>query len=103
MKTREICVHPRSSAASNRSAWTSLDRFGCQRFCDRNALDELLRQIVPRLKIRRAIVGDPDLAVTVLPNQDLERQIDRDRGRGNHEGSSGFRIAEYQKLCRPHM
>src|SRR5260370_28754869 len=58
---------------------------------------------MPDLKVPRVIVGDPDFAVTVLTNQNLERQIDSDRRRGNHEGSSGFRIAEYQKLRRPHV
>ena len=58
---------------------------------------------MPALKVRRAIVGDPDFAFAVLPNQDLQRQIDRDAGRGNHERRSGFRIAEYQELGGPHL
>ena len=37
------------------------------------------------LQVASAIVRDPDLTVMVLPNQDLERQIDRYAGRGYSE------------------
>ena len=55
------------------------------------------------LKGRGAIERDPDFAVIVLPNQHLERQVDGDGGRGEHQRSSRFRIAEDQELRGPHL
>jgi len=43
-----------------------------------------LRQVMPGLKVRNAIVRDPDFTAAVLPNQNLKRQIDRDTRRRNH-------------------
>ena len=58
---------------------------------------------MPRLKVGRGIAGDLDLAVGVLPNQDLHWKIDRDAGRRDHERRSGFRIAEDQQLGGTHL
>ena len=58
---------------------------------------------MPDLKVPRAIRGDPDFAVTILPDQDLQRQVDRDARRSDHEWSAGFRIAEDQQFGWPHF
>lgn len=89
--------------STQHNSYNLLRRLGCQRFYDGNVRNEFLRQVMPGLKVSQAIVRDPDFTVAVLPNQNLERQIDRDAGRRNHQRRSGFRTAEYQKLGGPHL
>ena len=54
------------------------------------------------LKIRGVIVRQPNLAVCVLPDQRLQRQIDRSRRRGLHQRRPAFGTAEDQQLRWPH-
>ena len=46
------------------------------------------------LEILDGVVDDPDLPIFILGDQDLERKIDRDGGRGDHQGSTSFWITE---------
>jgi hypothetical protein len=62
----------------------SLGRFGRQRFYHRYVLHQLWRDAVPFLQIARAVVGNPNSSLRVLPNQNLQRQIDRHTGRRLH-------------------
>jgi hypothetical protein len=50
-----------------------------------NILEQCAGNIVPLPKIFRAVVGDPDPTLPVFPNQRLEREINGDGGRRNHQ------------------
>jgi hypothetical protein len=49
-----------------------------------NLWPQLLRQSVPFLQIRRAVVRHSDCPRAIFPDQDLEREIDGDAGSGQH-------------------
>jgi len=54
-------------------------------------------------QVIRAVVRDPNLSLGVFPNQDLQRQVDRDaRGRQHHRRPR-LRAAENQQLCGWHL
>ena len=48
------------------------------------------------------VIGQPHLAVSVFPEQRLQRKIDRHRGSSQHQRSSALRTAKDKQLCRPH-
>ena len=63
---------------------------------------DLMLPGMPGLQVCRAVIRNPDPGIGIFPNKNLERQINGDARRSNHERSSGFGIAEDQKLGRPH-
>src|SRR6516225_227890 len=62
-----------------------------------------LFQLVPFGQILRRIVAEPDLAVSRLPDEGFQGQIDRYRGMGVHQWSTGFRITKNQEFRGPHL
>jgi hypothetical protein len=45
--------------------------FGGQSFHDGNILQQIRRQIVAFLQIGRAVIGDPNLSLSIFPDQNL--------------------------------
>ena len=54
------------------------------------------------LKVRGAVVGDPDLAVGVFTDEDLQGQVEGGAGSGEHDGCAGFRASEDQEFSGRH-
>jgi hypothetical protein len=80
---RRIITRRRATATGDcypTSAGQSLRAGRCcrKRLHDCDILDKLLRQTMPGLKVCGTVVRDPDLAIGILPNKDLQWQIDRD-------------------------
>ena len=76
--------------------YTLLARSGGEGFHDGDILNEFPGQVVASLQVDGRVVGKPHSAVRVLPDEDLQRQIDGDARRGDHQWSPGFRVAEDQ-------
>ena len=55
------------------------------------------------LEIFGTIVGDPNFAASVLPDQDLQRKVNRDRGRCHHHRRAALWTAEKDELRRVHL
>jgi hypothetical protein len=55
---------------------------GCQALDHGDVSQQLLRQAVPFLQVRQAVIGDPDPSFAILPDQNLEREIERDAWSG---------------------
>src|SRR5215472_5731202 len=55
------------------------------------------------LQISWIVVRQPHLALGIFPEQRLQRQIDRDRGRGLHQWRAALGATEDQQLRRPHL
>src|ERR1700688_2301977 len=49
------------------------------------------------------MVGEPDLALLVLPRQSFQRQIDRQSRRSDHQRGAALGAAEDQELRGPHL
>src|SRR5262249_25423839 len=80
----------------------SLGSLQRERFHHGNTLQETGRQVMPSLKIGRAIIGYTCIAVSILPNEKFQRKINRHSGCCQHERRSGLRISEDEKLRWPH-
>ena len=77
-----------------------------QDFCDWRGCCRGLRAVpfVERIEeIVGGIIRQPDLALIVLPDQRLGRQIDRHQWRLDHGWRSNLRIAEQDDRTRPHV
>src|SRR5579871_688938 len=73
-----------------------------QRLYDGDIGHQALWQAVPLSEVVAAVVGDPHLALRILRDQDLERQVDGRAWSGQHQRRAGLRIAEDQELGRRH-
>src|SRR5215470_14098477 len=71
-----------------------------ERLDDGDVGDELGGETVPLLEEARAVVAQPHLAGVVLPDEDLERKVDRAPRRGDHERRPRPRIPEDEELGR---
>src|ERR1700733_5143170 len=69
----------------------------------RNILHQVIGHAVPLLQIFGTVVGNPHLPACVLRYQRLQGQIDRERGRGYHQWSSGLGTAEDDQLGCGHL
>src|SRR4051812_10221739 len=61
---------------------------GRQRSHYPDILKQLLRYVVSAAQVFSAVVGDPNLRVTVFPDQNLEREVDSAAGGGQHDRSA---------------
>jgi alpha/beta hydrolase family protein len=82
--------------------YTLLARSGGEGSHDGDILNEFRGQMVASLQVDGRVVGKPHSAVRVFPDEDLQRQIDRDAGRSDHQRSAGFGVAKDQELGRVH-
>src|SRR5580692_10664547 len=76
---------------------------GCQRFHSRNVWKQILRKVMPLLQIRGAVIGDPHLPGRVLPDKNLEREIDGDAWSGKHNWRASLRAPEDQQFGGRHF
>jgi len=74
-----------------------------QRFYDGNILEQVLRQAVPLFQIFGAGVGNPGLSMGVLPNQNLQREINGDARGSEHKRRASLGAAKDQELCGTHF
>src|ERR1700722_2624549 len=80
-----------------------LRNVGRQCLHEADILREIRRQPVPLRQIFRAVVGDPDFPLVILPNQDLEWQVDGNARCRDHKGSAPLWVTENEKLGRTHF
>src|ERR1700722_8928685 len=83
--------------------WSSVSNGGRQSLHNSNVGQKLVGQVVALRQILGAVVGDPVFPLRVFPDQDLERQIDGDARRGQHQGGSSLGIAEDDQLGGVHL
>src|SRR5262249_27994293 len=85
---------------SRKNLFTS---FGSESFDNRYVLQQFLRKAVPFLQILWAVVGNPGFSLFVFPDKNLQRQIDSNAWRSQHQWRPRLRTPENQQLCRPHL
>src|SRR5450432_342625 len=83
----------------NSSRDSFLLRGGLRRQCfnSGNILQKILRQAVPLFQIDRAVIRDPNFSLTIFPDQNLKREINRDTGCGQHYRRPAFGTSENQQ------
>src|ERR1700730_5791757 len=74
-----------------------------QCFDYRDVWEQLRWQVVPFLQVGSTIMSDPNFALSVFPNQNLERKIDGTARRRQHHGSARLWISEDEKFRRTHF
>jgi hypothetical protein len=74
----------------------------CQRFDDRDVREQFDWNCVALLQVGRRVVRDPNLAVCIFMDQDLQREIERGAGGGEHDGGARLRASEDQELGGRH-
>lgn len=88
------------------SEFRSVRRRVCRSPCDlfdrREVAGQGDRKAVPPLQESRAVVRNPGRAGGVLPDQDLQRQVDGRAWRRDHDRRPGLGAAEDQQLGRAH-
>src|ERR1039458_5104065 len=67
-----------------------------QRADPSDVLHKFRGKAVPLLQVFGGIVGEPHLALFVLPRECFQRKIDSDPGRGDHQRRATFWAAEDQ-------
>jgi uncharacterized protein (DUF2141 family) len=70
----------------------------CQHFNHADVRQQFRRETVPLLQIGRANIRDPNLALAIFPDQNLEREIDRNAGRRHITGVPPFGFPKMNNL-----
>src|SRR5207237_7482948 len=68
-----------------------------------NVWQHLRWQVMPLLQIGQAVVSDPNFPLSIFPDQNLERKVDRATGRRQHHRSACLWIPENQQLRGTHF
>ncbi len=76
---------------------------GSQHLDDTHVLHQVCGYPMPLRQIGRRIVGDPDIAFWILPDEQFQGQIDSNASRRQHQGSAGLGITEDEQLGRKHF
>src|SRR5262250_1200352 len=58
---------------------------------------------MPLLQIGWAVVANPNLSLSILPNQNLKWKVNSAAGRREHYGSAGLWVPKNQQLGRMHF
>src|SRR5262249_53762332 len=69
----------------------------------RDILQKCRRKTATRLQVLCRVVGDPDFAAGVFRDEDLQRKIESNAGRGLYERSAGVGAAEYEQFGVGHL
>jgi hypothetical protein len=75
---------------------------GDERFDGGKIVQQIFRNAVTMLQERQAVVGEPDLALAILPDKNFEWKVERGGRSGEHDRRAGFGAAENEQLGGQH-
>ena len=75
---------------------------GGESFDDGKVGEDVGRDGVALLEIWEGVVGDPDFALSIFPDEEFEGKVDGGGGGGEHDGSATFGIAEDEEVGGAH-